>query len=178
MSVVEGEASVSTSADELKRAFKDVFSQLASGVTVVTFWRGGNLRGNLHGFTATSVTSVSLAPPRVLFCVAQSSRSYASLSTGMSVGISILASGQRELSDRFASKLTPGSYEDVELVGGSNRAPLIAGALGHLSADIVDLIPSGDHAIVLCDISSAHAAGGGTPLLYHARNYHTLHPSS
>ncbi|BAM87158.1 flavin reductase like domain protein [Bradyrhizobium oligotrophicum S58] len=174
MSVVEGEASVPTSADELKRAFRDVFSQLASGVSVVTFWRGGNL----HGFTATSVTSVSLVPPRVLFCVAQSSRSYASLSTGMSVGISILTSGQRELSDRFASKLAPGSYDDVELIGGTHRAPLIAGALGHLSADIVDLIPSGDHAIVLCDIHSAQAAGGGTPLLYHARNYHTIHQSS
>jgi flavin reductase len=160
-------------ADSLRQGFKDVFSQLASGVSVVTFRRGDHL----HGFTATSVTSVSLQPPRVLFCVAQSSQSYACLGIGMSVGISVLSAGQRALSDRFASKLAPGSYDDVATIEGAGQAPLIAGALGQLSAAIVDLIPSGDHAIVLCDVIFARAAAGA-PLLYHARNYHTLHPSS
>ncbi|NPU13536.1 flavin reductase [Bradyrhizobium sp. 83012] len=162
-----------TPADNLRQGFKDVFSQLASGVSVVTFWRGNHL----HGFTATSLTSVSLQPPRVLFCVAQGSQSYAALGAGTCVGISLLSAGQRELSDRFARKLAPGAYEDVALTGPDERAPLIAGALGHLTADIVELIPSGDHAIVLCDVTAAQAAGGA-PLLYHARAYHTLHPRS
>ncbi|WP_315722043.1 MULTISPECIES: flavin reductase family protein [unclassified Bradyrhizobium] len=163
-----------TAADSLRQDFKDVFSQLASGVCIVTFRRGGQL----HGFTATSVTSVSLQPPRVLFCVAQSSQSYACLGVGMSVGVSVLSAGQRALSDRFASKLAPGSYDDVATIEGAGQAPLIAGALGQLSTAIVDLIPSGDHAIVLCDVTWAHAGGDGAPLLYHARNYHTLHQSS
>ncbi|MGJ4958513.1 flavin reductase family protein [Bradyrhizobium sp. HKCCYLRH2015] len=162
-----------TSAGDIRQGFKDVFSQLASGVCIVTFRRGGQL----HGFTATSVTSVSLQPPRVLFCVAQNSQSYACLGVGMSVGISVLSAGQRALSDRFASKLAPGSYDDVATIEGAGQAPLIAGALGQLGTAIVDLIPSGDHAIVLCNVTSAHA-GGGAPLLYHARNYHTLHQSS
>jgi len=174
MSVMEAAAAITKSADDLTHAFKNVFSQLASGVCVVTFWRGEQL----HGFTATSVTSVSLQPPRVLFCVAQSSRSYTSLTTGACVGISILSAEQRELSDRFARKLAPGSYDDVAITAPTDRAPLIAGALGHLTADIVDLIPSGDHVIVLCDVRAAQAAAGGEPLLYHGRNYHTLHQSS
>ena len=171
MSVIEAMA---PSADDLKRAFKDVFSQLASGVCIVSFWRGSHL----HGFTATSVTSVSLQPPRILFCVAKSSQSYTSLGAGTCVGISVLNAGQRELSDRFARTLPPGSYDNVELISGSGRAPLIAGALGHLTAEIVELIVSGDHAIVLCDVTSAHAAGDAAPLLYHARDYHTLYQSS
>lgn len=174
MSVMEAAAASNKSAGDLTHAFKSVFSQLASGVCVVTFWRDGQL----HGFTATSVTSVSLQPPRVLFCLAQSSRSYTSLAAGTCVGISILSAEQQQLSDRFARKLAPGSYDDVAIVAPADRAPLIAGALGHLAADIVDLIPSGDHAIVLCDIVAAQVADGGAPLLYHARNYHTLHPNS
>ena len=55
MSLMEPVMTISP--DELRQTFKEVFSQLASGVCVVTFWRGGRL----HGFTATSVTSVSLA---------------------------------------------------------------------------------------------------------------------
>ncbi|CCD90774.1 putative flavin-dependent reductase (fragment) [Bradyrhizobium sp. ORS 375] len=171
MSTIEA---ATTAADSLRQGFKDVFSQLASGVCVVAFWRDGHL----HGFTATSVTSVSLRPPRVLFCVAQSSQSYACLGVGLSVGIAVLSAGQRTLSDRFASKGAPGSYDDVATIEGPGRAPLIAGALGQLGAEIVELIPSGDHAVVLCDVTSALASADGAPLLYHARSYHTLHPTS
>src|SRR5882757_11041562 len=95
--VVCREPDMTAPPDDLTRTFKEVFSQLASGVCVVTFWRGGRL----HGFTATSVISVSLKPLRVLFCVSQTSESYSCLTTGSVVGISILHAGQRALSDRF-----------------------------------------------------------------------------
>ncbi len=161
---------MTTAADELRQRFKEVFSELASGVCVVTFWRGGRL----HGFTATSVTSVSLRPPRVLFCVAQTSESHSCLVPGSLLGISILTHEQRALSDRFARKVPHGAYDDVRIAGGSQRAPLLEGALGHVTAVVVEMIPSGDHTIVLCDVTSAHAGGDGTPLLYCRRNYHSL----
>jgi flavin reductase len=164
---------VTSSADDLRQTFKEVFSQLASGVCVVTFWRGGRL----HGFTATSVTSVSLRPLRVLFCVAQSSESHSCLAVGSALGISILNHEQRTLSDRFARRVAHGAYDDVRIVGGSQLAPLLEGALGHITATVVEMIPSGDHTIVLCDVTSAHAAGDGVPLLYCRRNYHSLHHS-
>jgi flavin reductase (DIM6/NTAB) family NADH-FMN oxidoreductase RutF len=161
---------MTTSADDLTRTFKEVFSQLASGVCVVTFWRGGRL----HGFTATSVTAVSLRPLRALFCVSQSSESYSFLTSGSVIGISILDAEQRALSDRFASKVAHGAYDDVRIADGAQQAPLLDGALGHLAAVVVEMIPSGDHAIVLCDITSAHAESDGTPLLYCRRTYHSL----
>jgi flavin reductase (DIM6/NTAB) family NADH-FMN oxidoreductase RutF len=171
MTVVEREHSATTSPDDLRRMFKDVFSQLASGVCVVTFWRGGRL----HGFTATSVISVSLSPLRVLFCIAQTSQSYSCLTAGSVIGISILNAEQRALSDRFASRSAFGAYDDVKVADGSQEAPLLEGALGCITANVIEMIPSGDHAIVLCDVTSAHAAGGGTPLLYCKRAYHSFH---
>jgi flavin reductase len=167
------ELPMTTSGDSLAAAFKEVFSQLASGVCVVTFWRGGRL----HGFTATSVTSVSLRPLRVLFCVAQASESHSCLAAGSALGISILNHEQRALSDRFARKVAQGAYDDVRIAGSSRQAPLLEGALGHITASVVEMIPSGDHTIVLCDVTSAHAESDGTPLLYCRRNYHSLHHS-
>jgi flavin reductase len=161
---------MTASPDDLTRTFKEVFSQLASGVCVVTFWRGGRL----HGFTATSVISVSLRPLRVLFCVSQASESYSCLTSGSVLGISILDTEQRALSDRFASKVAFGAYDDVRIAGGAQQAPLLEGALGHITAVVVEMIPSGDHAIVLCDVKSAHAESDGTPLLYCRRTYHSL----
>jgi flavin reductase (DIM6/NTAB) family NADH-FMN oxidoreductase RutF len=157
-------------AGDLRRSFKDVFSELASGVCVVTFWRDRRL----HGFTATSVTSVSLDPLRVLFCVSVSSESFSYLRAGSDVGISILSAEQRALSDRFASKAGLGAYDDIGLVEGAGPAPLIDGALGHITAVVSDRILSGDHAIILCDVNSAQAAGSGSPLLYCRRSYHSL----
>jgi flavin reductase (DIM6/NTAB) family NADH-FMN oxidoreductase RutF len=167
---VRRESNMTKSPDDLTRTFKEVFSQLASGVCVVTFWRDDRL----HGFTATSVTSVSLRPLRVLFCVSRSSESYSCLSSGSAIGISILNAGQRALSDRFASKVGFGAYDDVRIADGAQLAPLLEGALGHITAVVAEMIPSGDHAIVLCDVKSAHAESDGTPLLYCRRTYHSL----
>jgi flavin reductase (DIM6/NTAB) family NADH-FMN oxidoreductase RutF len=165
------ELAVIAPGDDLRRAFKDVFSELASGVCVVTFWRCGRV----HGFTATSVTSVSLSPLRVLFCIAQASHSFSCLTTGSVIGISILNAEQRALSDRFASRSAFGAYDDVKVIDGSHAAPLLDGALGHVTATIADMIPSGDHSIVLCDVTSAHVEANRAPLLYCSRTYHTLH---
>lgn len=157
-------------ANDLSRTFKDVFSRLASGVCVVTFWRAGRL----HGFTATSVTSVSMKPMRILFCLSETSESYPYLTPGAAVGISILNVDQRALSDRFASKVAAGAYDDVEICERIAHAPLLDGALGHVTGIVVDQIPSGDHAIILCDVTSAHAVNDGAPLLYCNRAYHSL----
>lgn len=166
-----GESNVTTLvANDLASAFKEAFSRLASGVSVVTFWRGGRL----HGFTATSVTAVSMRPTRFLFCLSETSESYSHLARGSAVGISILSADQRALSDRFASKVAAGGYDDVRFVEGTGRAPLLEGALGHVTGIVVDLIPSGDHAIVLCDMTSARADNDGAPLLYFSRAYHSL----
>lgn len=167
---VRREPDMTAPPDSLTQTFKEVFSQLASGVCVVTFWRGGRL----HGFTATSVTSVSLNPLRVLFCVSQASESHSWLASGSVLGISILKAEQRALSDRFARKVAFGAYDDVRIADSAHQAPLLEGALGHITAAVAEMIPSGDHTIVLCDVTSAHAESDGAPLLYCRRTYHSL----
>lgn len=157
---------------DIARGFKDVFSRLASGVCVVSFWRGESL----HGFTATSVTSVSLAPLRVLFCLSRGSDSHACLRAGSRVGISVLHAEQQVLSERFARRVGESNgYADVRLSELIGQAPVIDGAIGQIAATVAEIIPSGDHSIVLCDVIDARASSDGEPLLYCKRTYHRLH---
>jgi flavin reductase (DIM6/NTAB) family NADH-FMN oxidoreductase RutF len=163
-------------------SFKAAFRRLAAGVCVVMFRR----HGRPHGFTATSVTPVSMAPPKLLFCVATGNDSHAHLTIGTRVGVSLLSAGQRPLSDRFAGKAAPGGYDDVPTFEGPGGGLLLPGALAGLEARVATLVPAGDHTIFVCDLDGAvldgaapsGATGGEAelPLLHFARTYHALAP--
>lgn len=152
--------------------FKSVFSQLASGVTVITFYR----QGRRHGFTATSLTPVSMAPPIALFCVGRSNDSHSHLSKKMPIGISILSIGQSEVSNRFATRTASERCEGIDTIEKTPGVPLLAGAIAILEGTIANLIPAGDHTVCLCDLERAEIHNDEAPLLYYSRNYHSLVP--
>jgi flavin reductase (DIM6/NTAB) family NADH-FMN oxidoreductase RutF/NAD(P)H-dependent FMN reductase len=150
--------------------FKAVFSRLASGVAVIGFDR----EGRKHGFTATSLTPVSVEPPMALFCVGNGNESRGHLKLHTSVGISILSKAQSELSNRFAGKAASDRYAGVATVEHASGVSLLSGAIACMEGTIARLIPAGDHTIYLCQVSWAHAEPEGTPLLYFSRQYHQL----
>jgi hypothetical protein len=67
-----------------------------------------------------------------------------------------------------------GRYDDVMFADGAKQAPLLEGVLGHIAAVVVEMIPYSNRAIAPCDVTSAYAESGGTPLLYCRRTYHSL----
>lgn len=154
--------------------FKSVFSRLASSISVITF----NVDGHLHGFTATSLTPVSLEPPVALFCVGKKNQSHAHLKAGMAVGISILASGQTELSARFAGKVEPGGYADVSVFALPCSACGLEGCVAAVGGVIDKLIHVGDHTIYLCKLTACRVDLAGSPLLYYARDYRLVGQSA
>ena len=146
--------------------FKAAFRRLASGVCVVTFTRGEDL----HGFTATSVTSISADPPMLLFCVSRRSDSFDSMVPGARIGVSVLSEEQRGLSDAFASKVLPGRYRHVpsSRLGG---APVLRDALARIAAVVVRIVPAGDNIVVFCEVEAAEPGRPGRPLLYGEGGY-------
>jgi flavin reductase len=152
--------------------FKAFFRQLASGVCVVL------LRSDerLHGFTATSVTSVSLHPPQALFCASKRNDSHQLLQIGAAIGVSILSEDQRHLSDCFAGKVGPDGYDGVDMMPFAGDMPGLKGALGHLQGRVTDIISAGDHSIVLFAVEDAQAWLGHAPILYFNQEYRSLAP--
>ena len=151
-------------------AFKAVFARLASSVAAIPFRIGEHL----HGFTATSLTPVSMVPPLALFCVGRENASHRHLAIGTEVRISILADDQTDISARFASKAELGGYADIAVLDAAPGLSLIDGAIAGLAATVTELIPGGDHTIYICRLTSGVLGADRGPLLYFWREYHGL----
>ena len=128
--------------------------------------------GHPHGLTINSFTSVSLAPPLVLFCLDRASQARGAFETSASFVINILYQSQRELSHRFASR------EDERFTGldyrkGTSGAPVLAECLASLDCERHSIVDGGDHLIFVGRVVSVEVREGD-PLLYFAGRYRQL----
>lgn len=149
--------------------FRRALGQFATGITVVT---GRDPEGRPFGLTVSSFTSVSLAPPLVLFCLATRSELNAPLGQTRLFGVSVLSEEQEGWSTRFA---TPGidRFAGVEPVEAAHGVPLVPDALVWLECRVTDVYPGGDHSIYLGEVLRLEVRPG-RPLLYHASGYRRL----
>ncbi|HEX6245221.1 MAG TPA: flavin reductase family protein, partial [Polyangiales bacterium] len=112
--------------------FRAVLGHLASGVCLVTM----RAAEEDHGFTATSVTSLSLSPMLVLVCVAQEQRSHALLQAAGHFGICLLDHTQSELGVRFATGLVEERFRGLSIQRARTCAPLLTHCLGWLDCAV------------------------------------------
>ncbi len=148
--------------------FRRAFSNLASGVVVITFDMGRLV----YGFTATSLTPVSLDPPLALFCVKQDSACGKSLEQNMRVGISILGVHQADIARTFARPTPEHGYDGLPFFAG---VPVVGGANVTLLAQITALHPAGDHMICVCAVECAATTKNSDPLIYYDKDYQSIH---
>ena len=82
------------------KQLRSVFGKFATGVTVVTFERDGEV----YGMTVNSFSSVSLDPPMILFCPAVNCRFAQDAGVGSFFTVSILAHDQKDVCLHFAGR--------------------------------------------------------------------------
>jgi flavin reductase ActVB len=143
--------------------FRDAMARFASGVTVVTAFD----RGTPVGFTATGFTSVSLAPPLVLVCVAKRASVHAAIVASRSFGVSILAERQAWIAEQFA-RSGDDRFRGVSLRDGG--VPLVEGAVAQLVCLPHARHESGDHTIVVGEVVDART-DGERPLVHCVRRF-------
>jgi flavin reductase (DIM6/NTAB) family NADH-FMN oxidoreductase RutF len=149
--------------------FKLAMSHFASGVTVVTTEH----EGTLYGMTVASFASLSLHPPLVLVCIEKSVKSHDAIAAAQKFGVSVLAAGQADLSNRFASR-SDDKFAGVELTRGEHGVPLLAGANCTLECRVQSTLPGGDHTIFVGEVLEARTGSDGAPLLYWRSAYRKL----
>ncbi|MFI2363492.1 flavin reductase family protein [Promicromonospora sp. NPDC019610] len=154
--------------------FKTVFRNHPAGVAVVAL---------LHedrpvGFTATSVISVSAAPPLLAFSLASTSSSWPAISEASTLAVSFLADHQDDVSARFATsgidRFADGGWTPLP-----TGEPVIDGAVSWFRARVVQRTPIGDSYLVsLRALASSLTEAGGepaaSPLVYKNRAYHRI----
>lgn len=127
------------------RALRDAFGTFMTGVTVVT---SHDKDGTPLGFTANSFSSVSLDPPLVLVCLANSSRNYEALTQASGFAVNILAEDQKEISNTFA-RPSDDRFAKVAWQPGPQGAPILEGVSAWFDCTMHKTVEAGDHVILI-----------------------------
>jgi flavin reductase (DIM6/NTAB) family NADH-FMN oxidoreductase RutF len=137
----------------------------ATGVTIVT---GLSEEGPV-GFACQSFTSVSLEPPLVLFCPSQGSRSWPLIKGSGSFSVNVLAEDQLELCQTFA---TSGTDKFAGLAWHETAwGPSLDNVLATVHCEISQIVPAGDHDVVLGEVRKLVTHREAAPLVFFRGQY-------
>ncbi|MGX7874563.1 flavin reductase family protein [Mesorhizobium sp. ORM6] len=151
--------------------FKTVSSHWPSGVAVITSTAGD---GSLHGLTMSAVIALSLDPMQFLISLDRTSNTLPVLKATKRFCINFLSRNQRDICMLFASKASD-KFVNVSHRFSDTGLPIIEGAVSCVSCDVSRIIPSGDHEIMIGDVSDIKHFGG-EPLVHFKRSFHSIQP--
>ncbi len=152
-----------------KAEFRQALGHFASAVTVVTLVRDDGVPA---GITVTAFSSVSLEPPLVLICIDKRAKLHDQFQLDGAFAVNILAENQEPVSRRFASS-DPDQFREIGYTPGPMGAPLIQDAICAIECRVVDLLPGGDHTIVVGEVESTQLKEG-KPLMYFRGGYASM----
>lgn len=133
--------------------FKEVLAHLASGVAIISCWDGDTPKGLL----VSSITGLSVEPPRFLFCVRKEAASHDALLAAGEVGVALLGAADEDEALRFASsarateRFAPGRWRLPR-----NAPPSYRGGLAVARCGIDSITDTGTHSVLI--VSAAHVA--------------------
>jgi flavin reductase (DIM6/NTAB) family NADH-FMN oxidoreductase RutF len=154
--------------EQLRRAMR----AWTTGVTVVT----AKHEDQQYGMTVNSFTSISLEPPLVSIALRQLTHTHDLVERSGEFGVTILSADQKELSDRFAGKITEikDRFEGVATETLLFDAPLIKGGIAFFNCRVVSSMPVGENTLFVAEVIAVRGEGEGDPLVYHNRVYHRI----
>lgn len=158
---------------------REAMAECAGGVCVVTV--GSGLER--HGLTVSSMTSVSLSPPTLLFCLNRQSSAWPLLERTRCFAVNVLAVHHSGVADRFAGRLDRRSgdrFEGAEWRTLKTGAPVLGDAVAVFDCMVEQIIERYSHFVVFGRVCASQASSNQSgPLLYWRRNYRELfHPSA
>lgn len=154
---------------DLSGRFRDVMGNVATPVSIVTALGAGGP----HGTTVSAFSSLSMTPPMVLVCLDRGSELLEIVRSTGRFGLNVMGASQSTLAAGFARKGID-RFAGVEWTL-EHGAPRLAGSPGWVACAATQLVPGGDHDIVLGLVLDAGIADGA-PLAYHRRAFGTHMP--
>jgi flavin reductase (DIM6/NTAB) family NADH-FMN oxidoreductase RutF len=146
-------------------SFTETFSQVPQAVTVVTTKNGDD---SAHGTTVSAFCSLSVDPPLMLVALDRSSDLLELLRSTMRFGVNLLSADQVEVGLACAKK-GPDKFKAVSWTD-EHGLPRIDGAAAWLECEVQELLPGGDHVIVV-GLVTACETQEAEPLVYHRRRF-------
>lgn len=153
-------------ADVASDLFKAAMGSVCTPVSVVTAFDGARA----HGTTVSAFCSLSLTPPMVLVALDHGSALLQLVRNTPRFGLNVLSNVQDEIAGKFAVK-GDDKFDGVQWQDRSG-APHILGSACWFACDVEQLIPGGDHTVVLGRVIETNHADV-PPLTYHRRGFGT-----
>jgi 3-hydroxy-9,10-secoandrosta-1,3,5(10)-triene-9,17-dione monooxygenase reductase component len=150
-------------------SFRDALGRLATGVAFITAVQDDEPAGLI----VNSLTSVSLEPPLVAFCLSRSSLTGSRIRRAQRFGVNLL--GRQH--ERFAARTAaPGAdrFAELDWELGDGGVPLLTDALASLECEIVAEHPTGDHWIIVGRVDSLRISPIQDPLIFFASAFRAL----
>jgi flavin reductase (DIM6/NTAB) family NADH-FMN oxidoreductase RutF len=152
---------------------RQAFGCFPSGVTAFC----GLLDGVAEGMAASSFTTVSLDPPLVSVCVANTSTTWPKLATLDRLGLSVLADGHASIARALASK-NGDRFSGVDWTATERGAVFVHGATLWLECVPFKRVEAGDHEIVVLQIVALAMYPDIAPMVFHRSDFRELAPTA
>lgn len=138
-----------------EQAYRRAMGAFATGVTVVT---AADAEGALSGMTVNSLTSVSLDPRLLLWCLGDRSARYAQFAAAETWGVTVLGADDEALSRRFAQASSQDVHAgDAEMLG---SVRVLRQGVAQLACRTHDRIQAGDHLIIIGEVLDVRVRAG------------------
>ncbi len=139
-------ASPSRSAAPTQADFKEVLAHLAGGVAIISCWDGETPRGLL----VSSITGLSVEPPRFLFCVRKEAGCHGALVAAAECGVALLSTEDQDEAWRYASSARASERFSPERWRLSPQAPpAYCGGLARAHCVVNSVTDAGTHSILI-----------------------------
>lgn len=154
------------------QAFRDAMSAFPSGVTIVSTTDDA---GRHWGFTASAFSSVSMDPPLVLVCIANTADSHPTFVKARRYAINILSQGQQDVAMHFARKGVDKFGPHAFRYGNAEtpHPPVLPGSRASLVCTAHDVYTAGDHTVLIGAIEDVELTDA-EPLVYYGRGFRNL----
>lgn len=155
------------------RALRNALGRFATGIAVVT---AIDPDGHPVGLTVNSFSAVSLNPPLVLWCLGNGSNNLEAFRRASHYAINILAAGQQDLSNRFATWPTD-RFAGQPWHAGLGGAPVFPGCCATFEVANESAHAGGDHTIFVGRVERYAEHPDLEPLLFFGGGYRWLAPA-
>lgn len=148
---------------------RDVLGRFATGIAVVTTC-GEN--GEPLGMAVNSFASVSLDPPEILWSIVSTAPSRPAFEKHRAFVVNVMAEADKEQTLNFAKPID-NKFDGVDWHRGLRETPVLDTAIATLECDIKDMIPCGDHHIVVGSVRAIRSQDGD-PLVFFRGKFTSL----
>ena len=150
-------------------SLREAFGHFPAGVIAIA----AEVDGIRVGLAASTFVPVSLDPPLVSFCVQNTSETWPKLKTLPYLGISVLGESHDDAARALAAK-TGDRFAGLETVSRESGAVFVHGTSMWLESAIEQIIPAGDHTIVILRVSDIVVHADVPPIVFHRSTFRRL----